>query len=286
MKKFITLLLALSMIIGLAACAAPAQAPSETPAQTEAATPSPTAEPTPEPTPTPTLSPEEIERQKLLKEIQTLYRYYEDYDDYWSFFRIKEIYAKENLPKDDLLQEIEDFLNDFLNDDYDNELGRFAYYAALLNGRYEKISEMDYGWFLGDLVNHPKADRLFLCFFDHQEQRDRVEAGVKIIEKFVEDPSDENTKTYEELILSDELTDEERLFLLKWENGRSQFKDISKEGKIYDFESYLLEAIFDKENNLSYTKYLAKIEDIIFKRNNTPNAEGEMTYDEMIALLS
>ncbi len=285
MKNIIMLLLSLAILASATACAAPAaeSTVSEKVTQPEAAMPSPVVELMPEPTPTSTLPPEEIERQKVMDEVQNLYRYYQDYNDYYAFFRIKEIYAENNLPNDALIEEIDTFYSDFRREDLNAFINDFAYFSALINGRSEEISKDDYEWFiLYSLTDFARTDRLFLCFFDNQEQRDRIEAGVKIVDKFIEDPNDENTEAFEELILSDDLTDEERIYLMKWESGRSH---ISKEGRIYDYESYTKNAVFDKKNNLTYSQYQAIIQDNLFERNNTPNSEDKMTSTQIAEII-
>lgn len=270
MKRLLITLLCIAMMLSLCACATPTV---ETSAPTPEATPEPAPSPTSvqTPTPEPTLSPEEIEKIKILDEVKTLFRYYEQYEDYYALYLLKELFEAEKITRDEYTEEMEADLNEFPPEVFSS----CSYYSALLNGRMEEIDEDSFGWFLDALVSEASIGYLHLSFFDHQEQRDRVEAGVKIVDRWIEDPSDENTKAFEELILSDELTDEEKVFLIRWLAGRTKYSDISRNGQIYSSSSYVSDVIIDEDNNNNFLRIMGNVQDALFIRNNTPNSEKE-----------
>jgi hypothetical protein len=150
----------------------------------------------------------------------------------------------------------------------------------------EEIDKDSFGWFLDALVSEAHIGYLHLSLFDYQEQRDRVEDGVKIVDKWIDDPSDENTKTFEELIVSEKLTDEEKVFLIRWLAGRTKYKDINRSGKIYSASSYVEDVIIDEENNYNFLQYMDMVQNNLFKRNNTPNSEKQQNDDEILQISS
>ncbi len=207
--------------------------------------------------------------EEILKNINNYKRYYEEYKDYYALFCIKRIYEREKLPKDNYFNKIDDILSEL----YPEVSTEFSYYSSLLNGRMEEIDKDSFGWFLDALVSEAHIGYLHLSLFDYQEQRDRVEDGVKIVDKWIDDPSDENTKTFEELIVSEKLTAEEKVFLIRWLAGRTKYKDISRNGKIYSASSYIEDVIIDEENNYNFLQYMDMVQNDLFQRNNTSNLE-------------
>jgi len=237
------------------------------------------------PTPTPTerqLTPEEMEQEKIKNEVNVLKGYYDKYEDYYALYLIKEFYESGKLIKDDYFNEIELILGEFPPEIF----ASMDYYSSLLNGRMEEIDKDSFGWFLDALVSEAHIGYLHLSLFDYQEQRDRVEDGVKIVDKWIDDPSDENTKTFEELIVSEKLTDEEKVFLIRWLAGRTKYKDINRSGKIYSASSYVEDVIIDEENNYNFLQYMDMVQNNLFKRNNTPNSEKQQNDDEILQISS
>ncbi len=278
MRYFYISLLVVLLIISFVACTAVPieKAPSPTPEATSEPIPSPTPTPIPKPIPAPTpteeqLTPEEIEQNKIKKEVEILKGYYEKYTDEYALCRIKEFYESGKLMKDDYYNEV----NKIINEMYPNSIREYLYYSSLLNGRMEEIDIVSFGYFLDALVSNARRECPYFSLFDHQKQRDRVEEGIKIVDKWINEPTDENTKALEELITSVELTDEEKVFLFRWNEGRTNFNNISRNGKVYDYETYTDGVIIDEENNKTYLDFFFEVQDILFERNNTPNSDNE-----------
>ncbi len=207
--------------------------------------------------------------KETLAIINNYKRYYEEYGDYYALILIKKLYEDENITKDSYYNEV----NEILNETYPEATTQYSYYSALLNGRMEEIDEVSFGYFLDALVSNAYTGQLRLSLFDHPKQRERVEAGVKIIDKWIENPNDGNTKAFEQLMSSKELTDEEKVYLMRWNEGRTSFKDISKGGKIYSYEEYTEKVIIDEEKQFTYLNIFFNSQDALFVRNNAIDSQ-------------
>ncbi len=280
MKKYCITLLAVLLIFSFTACtAAPAeQTPAPTPVSTSEPTPSPTLEPTP--TPEPTLSPEEIEQAKNIEEYEKYKMYYRTYGDDFALLFIRDMLDEEKIT--------EDMFNEAMiiikngnpvetgpADELTWETFRLDYEerSSILYGKQEKMYSEALSFVINSLWDYASEGKIPITLFD-SEERERVLAGIEIINDFFQSPTDENREQIEDMFFSEELTPGEILLLFTWISSSPdvvQIKEVRVGGKKYSLSDYLSKVI--EKYGVSMGKRYVEAYETLIELNNTPNSE-------------
>jgi hypothetical protein len=218
--------------------------------------PLPSIEPTPSPTPVVIgiLTEEEKRADEITYEVLKLREYINENGDDYSYVRLKEMYEAGEITREDYT----------LEDEYNAEG-----FLAALGDVYTVYSDI-----LNQMASFAEKGYLELSLFNEQEARDSEEDIVKVVRKWNEDPSSENTYEMEIALLS--LKDPGEIsYVGAWIFGGSNYGNISREDTEYDFITYVKDVIIDKENNRTLSNIIFEAQDILYYTNNTSNEEKE-----------
>ena len=145
-------------------------------------------------------------------------------------------------------------------------------FEKVMNGRGEDYEGYMFDDAFRSLYDITDRGYLYISAFDTQESRDRFESGIKIINNYFEDPTDENLKKYEEMMFNENnLPGEVLYFDIYFQRAPNAPRSILKDGKSYSIVEY--QEVELKEYgtaliDLTNANYLEVIE-----QNATPNPE-------------
>ena len=210
-----------------------------------------------------------------LEEAEQLKYYYETYNDVYALFQIYDLIDEGEISEDILNGVDQEPWDQFVRttQGYYDEKYFMMEFEKVINGRaedyYDEIMVDDaFSVFYSSIKNNS----VYISAFDTQESRDRVENGIKTINNYFENPTEENLTLFEEMIFNEEnLPGEIRVFDIYFEYAPNALGNITKNGKNYTISEY--QKLELPEYGTTLRKWVSQKELELIEMNQTQNPE-------------
>lgn len=169
---------------------------------------------TPTQPPKPTLSEEE---KRNLERYSKLFGYCEKYKDWSAAILIKEMFDEGKISNSQyaklcLIESFEE-TRDLSDDLWKQVEDHVKNISSIINGHLKELNKDDLDQFYKSLCAASQQGAVYINIFDSQEKMDRVIKGVAYINKWLDEPSDENLELVKEIYFSEDFTPGEVLLL-------------------------------------------------------------------------
>lgn len=168
----------------------------------------------PTPTPKPTLSEEEI---RVIEKYNELIGYCKYYNDWSAAVFVKGMYDYGAISEADFyeLASIPGFedIGEFSDEAWKRIAKHTETLSLILNGKLEELDDEGMEDFYQSLCDASQKGTVYINAFDSMEKQERVIKGVALINKWLDDPTQENFELVKEVYFSEDLTPGEIILL-------------------------------------------------------------------------